>query len=355
MSLGKDPLSSTPVFIGKSRIAQDIREFIAIASRSDAAVLLTGKTGVGKELVAKAIHYQSPRITRPFLVINPSGVPESLMESCLFGHEKGAFTGATELMRGPFEMASGGTLMIDEVGILPLSVQIKLLRAVDAKEITRIGSVMPIACNMRIIAATSEDLFAAIERGSFRNDLYFRLNCLPLQIPPISERKEDIRPLFDYYLHQAAERHKRKMGIVPDIYGYLEEYPWPGNVREIQAVTERIVLTLEGNSVEKDDVIKALNLGDRRKFLLHIKGDTVKEKLHNIEKDLYFQALKENGFDIHLTAEKEKLPLSTFRDIIKRLGLEETMRQYQKNPMQIKHGDRRNDSRTIYCSWIIGR
>jgi len=107
MSLGKDPLSSTPVFIGKSRIAQDIREFIAIASRSDAAVLLTGKTGVGKELVAKAIHYQSPRITRPFLVINPSGVPESLMESCLFGHEKGAFTGATELMRGPFEMASG--------------------------------------------------------------------------------------------------------------------------------------------------------------------------------------------------------------------------------------------------------
>jgi DNA-binding NtrC family response regulator len=218
-------------------------------------LLLSGETGTGKELLARAIHYNGPRRDAPFVDVNCAAIPETLLESELFGHEKGAFTDATTTKPGLFEVASGGTLFLDEIGHLPLQLQGKLLRALEERSIRRVGGTRTIPVDVRIIAATHVDLATAVSRGEFRQDLYYRLNVVPLSLPPLRDRREDILPLAREFL----SRFSREYGLpqprlTPATERALAAHPWPGNVRELRNVIERAVLLHRGEALDPSDV-----------------------------------------------------------------------------------------------------
>jgi two-component system NtrC family response regulator len=221
---------------------------------SDATVLIRGESGTGKELIAKAIHYASPRADGPLVRVNCAALPETLLESELFGHEKGAFTGAVATRRGRFELAHGGSLFLDELGDLPLHLQVKLLRVLQEREIERVGSSRPIAVDVRLLAATHRDLEALVKSGRFRDDLYYRVNVVTVSIPPLRERREDIPPLLDHFLEKfAATNGKVIQGLTREARDALLRYDYPGNVRELENLMERAVV------LTRDDVI---GLGD---------------------------------------------------------------------------------------------
>src|SRR5467141_1223518 len=221
---------------------------------TDSTVLLTGETGTGKELVARAIHRRSHRASRAFVSVNCAAIPRDLIASELFGHERGAFTGALQRRLGRFELADGGTLFLDEVGELPAETQIALLRVLQEHEFERVGSTRRIHADVRVIAATNRDVQAAIRAGSFRSDLFYRLHVFPIEIPPLRERKEDILLLVEYFI----DRYARKAGkyittVDKKTLGLLESYPWPGNIRELQNVIERSVIVCETTSFSVDE------------------------------------------------------------------------------------------------------
>jgi DNA-binding NtrC family response regulator len=219
-------------------------------ARLETTVLIHGETGVGKELLARTLHFSGPRRDKPFVAVNCAAIPEELFESELFGYRRGAFTGATEPRRGHFQLASGGTLLLDEVGEMPLALQSKLLRAIEEKKITPIGSERPVDIDVRFIATTNQDLQAAVERGAFRRDLFYRLSVLPVRVPPLRERLEDIPVLAEHFLRESARRCKKAVrGLEPGALDALVRYPWPGNVRELENVIERAVI------VARDEVI----------------------------------------------------------------------------------------------------
>jgi DNA-binding NtrC family response regulator len=236
-----------------------MKELLRVAKKvaaADTSLLILGETGTGKEWLGRAIHAEGPRASGPFIAVNPSALPEQLLESELFGHEKGAFTGASRARRGAFELAHGGTLFLDEIGDMPAHLQIKLLRVLQEREIKRLGSERSVAIDVRIMAATNQDLDAAIEDKSFRQDLYFRLSVMKLTLPPLRDRREDIPPLVETYV----ELYRRQLGRL-DIEGTsfeamraLETYGWPGNVRELINVIERSVLLCEGRLITLDDL-----------------------------------------------------------------------------------------------------
>jgi DNA-binding NtrC family response regulator len=236
-----------------------MRELLRLAKKvaaADTSLLILGETGTGKEWLGRAIHAEGPRASGPFIAVNPSALPEQLLESELFGHEKGAFTGASRARRGAFELAHGGTLFLDEIGDMPAHLQIKLLRVLQEREIKRLGSERPVAVDVRIMAATNQDLDAAIEDKSFRQDLYFRLSVMKLTVPPLRGRKEDIPPLVETYV----ELYRRQLARL-DIEGTsheamkaLQAYDWPGNVRELINVIERSVLLCEGRLIMLDEL-----------------------------------------------------------------------------------------------------
>ena len=225
--------------IGKSEKMRAVYEMIAKVAETDATVLIRGESGTGKELVAEAIHHKSQRAAGPFLAVNCAAVPENLLESELFGYEKGAFTGAAQRKTGLFEAAQQGTLLLDEIGDMPLSLQAKLLRVLQNKEVIRVGGTEKITVDVRVIAATNIDLEALIKDGRFRSDLYYRINIFPIQLPPLRERKEDIPELIQYFLGRTGR------GISPNARKQLIEYDWPGNVRELQNVLERASIIAE--------------------------------------------------------------------------------------------------------------
>ena len=234
--------------IGRSPSMQDIFATIVRVAPTRATVLLAGESGVGKDMIARAIHQHSPRKDRPFVKINCTAIPENLMESELFGYEKGAFTGANVSKPGKFEIADTGTVFLDEIGDVPASIQVKLLRVLQEREFERLGSNKTMHTDVRVIAATNVDLRAALEQGTFREDLYYRLNVVPLNIPPLRERKEDIPYLVEHFA-------KKFSGEISE--GALERligYHWPGNVRELENVVERSVLLAQGPRVEADDI-----------------------------------------------------------------------------------------------------
>lgn len=236
--------------IGNSPRMQEVYDLIAQVSRSDATVLIRGETGTGKELVAHAVHYAGARAAKPFVKVNSSALPESLIESELFGHEKGAFTGATERRRGRFEMAHGGTLFLDEVGDLPPTTQVRLLRVLAEGEFERVGGSETLRTDARVIAATHKDLEAACQENSFRSDLYYRLNVFPIYLPPLRERKSDIPLLIDHFLAKFAERNTKVVKrISTPAIDMLMAYHWPGNIRELENALERAVLVAEGEVV----------------------------------------------------------------------------------------------------------
>jgi len=244
--------------IGSSPAMQEIFATIMRVAPTRATVLLAGESGVGKDMIARAIHQHSPRKDRPFVKINCTAIPENLMESELFGYEKGAFTGANISKPGKFEQANTGTVMLDEIGDVPASVQVKLLRILQEREFERLGSNKTQQTDVRVIAATNVDLRAALEQGTFREDLYYRLNVVPMNIPPLRERKEDIPYLVDHFVKKFGGQ------ISEGALERLVSYHWPGNVRELENVIERSILLAKGPRVEADDIKIEMGVGRAR-------------------------------------------------------------------------------------------
>jgi formate hydrogenlyase transcriptional activator len=240
--------------VGTSPALQAVLSRVTKVATAHSTVLLTGETGTGKELVARAIHRRSNRSARTFVSVNCAAIPRDLIASELFGHEKGAFTGATQQRLGKFELANGGTLFLDEVGELPAETQIALLRVLQEYEFERVGGTRPIRADVRVIAATNRDLQAAISAGSFRSDLFYRLHVFPIEIPALRERKEDIRLLVEYFIDRYARKAGKRITTVDKkTLRLLESYPWPGNIRELQNVIERSVILCETDIFSIDE------------------------------------------------------------------------------------------------------
>jgi DNA-binding NtrC family response regulator len=241
--------------IGRSEAMQEIFATIERVAPSRATVLLAGESGVGKDLIARAIHFRSPRRDRPLVKINCSAIPENLMESELFGYEKGAFTGAAGTKPGKFEQADTGTVFLDEIGDVPAAIQVKLLRILQEREFERLGSNVTRHIDVRVIAATNQDLRAALEQGTFREDLYYRLNVVPLNIPPLRERKQDIPFLANHFLRKLAPDAGVQVESISDAaMEKLAGYHWPGNVRELENVIERALILSRGTQLEAEDI-----------------------------------------------------------------------------------------------------
>jgi two-component system response regulator HydG len=233
---------------------QRVLEMVARVAPSDATVLVQGESGTGKELIAKAIHHASPRADGPFVAVNCGALPEALLESELFGHVKGAFTGAIAAKRGLFEEAQGGTLFLDEIGEMPPSLQVKLLRALQEREIRRVGGTQAIGVDVRIVAATNRDLAQLVRDGRFRDDLYYRLNVVLVALPPLRERREDVPLLAAHFLARAAERRGRPLRLSAATEERLAAYPWPGNVRELENALERASILAAGDTIAPGDL-----------------------------------------------------------------------------------------------------
>ncbi len=235
--------------IGQSKVMLEVFKIIDKVAPSQATALLLGESGTGKELVARAIHQASKRQHGPFIKVNCAALPETLLESELLGHEKGAFTGATSAKKGRFELADGGTLFLDEIGELPLALQAKLLRVLQEKQFERLGGTQTIKVNVRVIAATNSSLDEAVSLGKFRPDLYYRLNVVPIVLPPLRDRREDISLLIDFFLNDSNKRNQRKVFFSKETFEFFKKYPWPGNVRELQNLIERLVIMADHDMV----------------------------------------------------------------------------------------------------------
>lgn len=276
-----------------------MEEVINIAVRvadSKATVLITGENGTGKEVVAKAIHYTSPRKDSPFVAVNVPALTETLLESELFGHEKGAFTGADKMKKGRFEIAHTGTVFLDEVGDIPQSIQVKLLRVLQEHQFERVGGTEKIEADVRIIAATNKDLEQKIKDGSFREDLYYRLNVVSIKIPPLRERKEDIIPLIDNFIGKfCRENNKERLEVSKESADLLMKYNYPGNVRELENIIERAVVLTRGEVITLNDLPMNIKGFKEEKSLAVLGEGTLTEQVEALEKQLIYDALQESG------------------------------------------------------------
>ena len=249
-----DKASMTDEIVGTSPALREILSLVSKVARTDATVLITGETGTGKELIARAIHKQSRRSSRPFVSVNCAAIPRDLIASELFGHEKGSFTGAVQKRLGRFEIAEGGTLFLDEVGELPIETQIALLRVLQEREFERVGGTRSIRTNVRVIAATNRNFQAAIAAGTFRSDLFYRLNVFPIELPALRQRREDIPLLVEYFIARCARNAGKNItGINKKSLDLLKAHHWPGNIRELQNVIERSVIMCETENFSVDD------------------------------------------------------------------------------------------------------
>jgi len=283
--------------IGKSRKMREIFETIRKVAPASATVLIQGESGTGKELVARAIHFNSPRRDAPFVAVNCSALAESLLESELFGHERGAFTGAVAMKKGRFELADGGTLFLDEIGELPANLQVKLLRVLQEKSFERVGGVKSISTDIRIIAATNKNLKEEVAAGRFREDLFFRLNVVYLPLPPLRQRPEDLRPLVDHFIKKYAGEYRLEQpvtGVDREVERMLRDYTWPGNVRELENVIERAMILCQGPTIAVADLpAEFRQSADNVLFLEGIPADAkLNETLAMIEKKMVERALK---------------------------------------------------------------
>ncbi len=279
--------------VGSSSTMQEVYRLIEQVAGSNATVLIRGESGTGKDLVAHAIHYNSPRADKPFIKLNCTAMPETLLESELFGHEKGAFTGAVERKMGRFERAHGGTIFLDEIGDFPPTLQVKLLRVIQFKEFERVGGLETIKTNVRIIVATHKNLEEQIKEGLFREDLYYRINVFPIYLPPLRERKDDIMLLADYFLEKyAAENNKHITRISTPAIDMLTRYHWPGNIRELENCIERAVLLCDGDVTRSEHLPPSLQMINRTKPLAET---TMPEVIANMEREIIIDALKKSG------------------------------------------------------------
>ncbi len=276
--------------IGNSRAMQEVFNMVAQVSRSDTTVLIRGESGTGKELVAHAIHYNSHRAEKPFIKVNCAALPETVIESELFGHEKGAFTGAISTRKGRFELANGGTIFLDEIGDLSAATQIKLLRVLQEREFERVGGNETIRTNVRVVAATNRNLEESMETGQFRPDLYYRLNVFPIHIPPLRDRKSDIMLLADYFVEKYSKQNGKSIKRIstPAIELFMS-YHWPGNVRELENCIERAILLSTDEVIHGSHLPPSLQSAESTGTALQ---GTLPEALDNIERELILDALK---------------------------------------------------------------
>lgn len=319
-------------FVGDSREMQKVyRRIIQVAS-SDSTVLVTGESGTGKELVARAIHRNSSRRDQPFVALDCSSLAENLLESELFGHVKGSFTGAIQTKTGLFRVADGGTLFLDEVANISLSTQAKLLRVLQERIVTPIGGTQPIPINIHLVAATNRSLKVLVSEGTFREDLFFRLNIIPIDLPPLRERKGDVQLLTRHFLQKYnSELGKQIRGIAPDALAFLDEYPFPGNVRELENTIERAVVLTEGDIIHKDDLeltdhdehesVAVSYVPTSAEELKEMKRHIRDKAVEDIEKAFVMNALERNNWNVTHAAEETGILRPNFQGMLKRLGI----------------------------------
>jgi len=311
--------------IGSGEAMRRVFETIKKVAETDLTVLVRGESGTGKELVAQALHYRSARRKRPFVAVNCAAISRELVESELFGHEKGAFTGADARRVGRFEAAQGGTLLLDEVGDMPLETQAKVLRVLQERSFERVGGASPVRVDVRVVAATHRDLEAEVARGRFRQDLYYRLRVVELELPPLRERLADVPALVDRFLGQLAERLERnKAGISPEATAALARHAWPGNVRELRNVVERAAVLASGERIELSD----LGLDEARELagsdLLSLPFSEAKRRaVEQFERRYLEQALERHAGNVSRTAEAIGMVRQSLQQKLRELGLRE--------------------------------
>jgi DNA-binding NtrC family response regulator len=308
--------------VGSGQAMQRLFELIRRAAPSEGRVLVTGENGTGKELVARAIHENSRRSGGPFVKLNCAAVPADLIESELFGHERGAFTGAVAARRGKFELADGGTLFLDEVGDMPQAMQAKVLRVLQEGEFERVGGQQTLRCDVRVVAATNKDLQAEVEAGRFREDLYYRLNVVPIHSPPLRERKEDLPELAARFLAEACERNgRRPMSLGREAVLALQSHEWPGNVRELRNLVERLVILCDGPEISADDVARVLPGARRPRTDRFRAGASFHELVEDAEREIILGALDGNGGNVSDTARVLGLERSHLYKKMRALGI----------------------------------
>jgi nitrogen regulation protein NR(I) len=326
--------------IGESEPMLAIYQILEKVADTPATVLITGESGTGKELIARALHENSGRRARPFIRVNCGAIPRDLMEAELFGYERGAFTGAVTSKPGRFELAHDGTLFLDEISEIPVEMQVKLLRAIQEGEIDRVGGIKPIGVDVRLVAATNRDLKSEIASGRFREDLYYRLNVVPIHLPPLRERRTDIPLLAEHFLLKQATRLKRgSMKLSPEALEAMVNYPWPGNIRELENVVERTVLLTDGDTIRPKDLPLELQRGDRAESnasALDVGDDDdatenapgglkqqVREAAARLERELIVRALAQTGGNVTQAARLLKISRKSLQIKMKEFGLRE--------------------------------
>ena len=308
--------------VGASSVMEKLRQQIAAAAPTHSRVLISGENGTGKELVARAIHLQSPRHNRPFVEVNCAAIPETLIETELFGHERGAFTGAVSQKRGKFDFADGGTLFLDEIGDMSLATQAKVLRVLAEQQFTRVGGEKLIEVNVRVIAASNKDFSQEIEKGKFRDDLFYRLNVLPIEVPPLRARREDIPALTRHFLKIHAEEQGVKLKeITLEALDALARHEWPGNIRELRNQVERLMIMVPKTTIEVGDVLPFMPRGFNRINPLDA-YDSLRDARHAFEREYITIRLRENGGNVSKTADDLKIERSHLHRRIKDLNVE---------------------------------
>ncbi len=312
--------------VGDSAVMATLRQQISAAAPTHSRVLISGENGTGKELVARAIHLESPRRTRSFVEVNCAAIPETLIETELFGHERGAFTGAVSQRRGKFDLADGGTLFLDEIADMSVATQAKVLRVLQEQQFTRVGGGKLIKVNVRVIAASNKDLRQEIEKSTFREDLFYRLNVLPIEVPPLRNRREDIPALVRHFLRIHAEEQGMKIKDITDgALAVLARHDWPGNIRELRNQVERLMIMVPKPVIDASDVIPfmpggAVEAGHRVSALDAY--DSLREARHAFEREYISHRLRDNEWNVSKTADDLKIERSHLHRKIKLLNVE---------------------------------
>ncbi len=306
--------------VGADQKLLDQLEMLASAAKSRATILIRGESGTGKELIARAIHYNSPRKDGPFVAINCAALPEGLIESELFGHEKGAFTNAIKQTKGKFELADGGTLLLDEVSEIPPGLQAKLLRVIQEREIQRVGAETTVSVDTRIVATTNRDLEREVAEKRFRDDLYYRLNVIPIDLPPLRQRRRDIPMLAQHFINKfAEENHKEVKGVTERALRLICDYNWPGNIRELENYMERAVILCKSDRITESDLPPELPLGDLAQQSVQFSDAAI--SLAEMEKIMIVNALKRNDNNKTKAAEELQITPRTLRNKLHEYGM----------------------------------
>jgi two-component system nitrogen regulation response regulator NtrX len=315
----REDLSRKWKLIGESSVMKALRTQIEMAAHSNSRVLIAGESGSGKELVARLLHEMGGRAERTFVEVNCAAIPSELIESELFGHEKGSFTGAFEKKKGKFELADGGTLFLDEIGDMSLQTQAKVLRVLETQEFQRVGGSANIKVDVRIITATNKNLTEEVKKGAFREDLFFRLNVIPIHVPPLREHKEDIPALVEYFLQSVAMEYGRApKKITPEAIRSLQSHDWPGNIRELKNLIERLVIMTPSATINARDFL----LAGKNEGSDYFTYQNLKEAREAFEKDFILKKLAENNWNISRTAEVLDVERSNLHRKIKTYGIQ---------------------------------